>query len=368
MTTSVLHRAPALNTTVYDRLKKQVRTMSPGTALTSERRLAADLGVSRPTLRHALDRLRADGLLATRQGSGTFVTAHVKQKTVITLYYNNDLGQAEDTYRACYQALHDTTVAAGHRMELLLNREPHLRSGPPLTALEACTAPDALVLLGIMDAAYVRQALDLGVPVLTVDFAVPGTDTDAVTFDSFGAGCQMMEHLVVNGHTRAAFIGGYRGSPHNRRPEADSLRVRAGLEYTAQLHGAVLADEWSTTLPMGDGASAAAFIRQCLAGGPPPTGIIFFDPAHAEAVLPVLEAHGLTVPGDISIICRGQAEKPAPGRRPVTTVPVSIVEMGRSAARALQLRLDGVPGGPMHIAIPSPLLDRGTVAAPAGVK
>jgi len=44
-----------------------------GDALPSERRLAEELGVSRPTLRAAIDGLVADGLLDRRHGSGTYV-------------------------------------------------------------------------------------------------------------------------------------------------------------------------------------------------------------------------------------------------------------------------------------------------------
>lgn len=44
-----------------------------GDALPSERRLAAELGVSRPTLRQAVDGLVAEGLLDRRHGSGTYV-------------------------------------------------------------------------------------------------------------------------------------------------------------------------------------------------------------------------------------------------------------------------------------------------------
>lgn len=44
-----------------------------GDALPSERRLAEELGVSRPTLRQAIDGLVADSLLDRRHGSGTYV-------------------------------------------------------------------------------------------------------------------------------------------------------------------------------------------------------------------------------------------------------------------------------------------------------
>ncbi|MFA1550191.1 GntR family transcriptional regulator [Actinomadura chokoriensis] len=44
-----------------------------GDVLPSERRLAEELGVSRPTLRQAVDGLVAEGLLDRRHGSGTYV-------------------------------------------------------------------------------------------------------------------------------------------------------------------------------------------------------------------------------------------------------------------------------------------------------
>jgi GntR family transcriptional regulator len=47
--------------------------LAPGTRVPSERELTEPLGLSRMTVRHALDRLQRDGRLARRRGSGTFV-------------------------------------------------------------------------------------------------------------------------------------------------------------------------------------------------------------------------------------------------------------------------------------------------------
>jgi DNA-binding FadR family transcriptional regulator len=48
--------------------------LAVGDRLPSERQLASRFGVSRPTVREALGVLEARGLVATRKGSGTFVT------------------------------------------------------------------------------------------------------------------------------------------------------------------------------------------------------------------------------------------------------------------------------------------------------
>src|ERR671923_2556765 len=50
-----------------------IERLGVGTALPSERQLSADLGVSRLTLRAALDELAREGYLVRRRGSGTYV-------------------------------------------------------------------------------------------------------------------------------------------------------------------------------------------------------------------------------------------------------------------------------------------------------
>jgi len=61
---------------VADGLEKRILegSLKPGDRLPSERDFAVDLGVSRPTLREAIQKLISKGLLATRHGGGTFVT------------------------------------------------------------------------------------------------------------------------------------------------------------------------------------------------------------------------------------------------------------------------------------------------------
>src|ERR671911_2022642 len=58
---------------VRDEILGMLDDLQVGDALPSERRLAASLGVSRPTLRGAIDELVREGLLLRRHGSGTYV-------------------------------------------------------------------------------------------------------------------------------------------------------------------------------------------------------------------------------------------------------------------------------------------------------
>jgi GntR family transcriptional regulator len=53
-----------------------IENAGPGTGLASERDLAHELGVSRPTVRAAIDELTRTGLLVRQRGRGTFTSPH----------------------------------------------------------------------------------------------------------------------------------------------------------------------------------------------------------------------------------------------------------------------------------------------------
>jgi GntR family transcriptional regulator, transcriptional repressor for pyruvate dehydrogenase complex len=69
-----VHR-PKLADQIYEQLLQQIAngTYPTGARLPSESALAEGFGVSRPVLREALSRLRADGVVMSRHGSGSYV-------------------------------------------------------------------------------------------------------------------------------------------------------------------------------------------------------------------------------------------------------------------------------------------------------
>jgi len=88
---------PSAPTPLYLQLKaaleERIRTgaLSPGQALPSERKLAEELGISRLTVRRALDELVAGGVLTRKQGSGTYVTPRVEQPLSVLSGFSEDM-------------------------------------------------------------------------------------------------------------------------------------------------------------------------------------------------------------------------------------------------------------------------------------
>lgn len=76
MSTSPAARAPRVSDAIATKIEQRILegTLRPGHRLASERELAAEYGVSRPSLREAIQKLVAKGLLQTRERGGTHVT------------------------------------------------------------------------------------------------------------------------------------------------------------------------------------------------------------------------------------------------------------------------------------------------------
>jgi GntR family transcriptional regulator len=129
-----------------------IEQLGVGTAIPSERQLSAELGVSRLTLRAALDDLAREGYLVRRRGSGTYVQhPKISQELTITSF-SDDMrrrGMAPGS-----RTLSMSTILAGARLGRSLNVSPseqivvvkrlRLADGESM-AIETLHIPEALV-------------------------------------------------------------------------------------------------------------------------------------------------------------------------------------------------------------------------------
>lgn len=88
---------PGNNQPLYQQVQRvlrdaiEKRILGPEDALPAERDLAADLGVSRITIRKAIDGLVKEGLLVTRPGSGNFVCARIEKNFAKLTSFSEDM-------------------------------------------------------------------------------------------------------------------------------------------------------------------------------------------------------------------------------------------------------------------------------------
>lgn len=112
---------------LYRRLEEALRTalrdqvFKPNEALPPERDLAADLSVSRITLRKALDALVADGLLVRRQGAGTFVAGRIEKQFARLSSFSEDMAARGRTVHSEWLGRMQGTVTPDESLTLGLS-------------------------------------------------------------------------------------------------------------------------------------------------------------------------------------------------------------------------------------------------------
>jgi GntR family transcriptional regulator len=99
-----------------------IESLSVGAAIPSERQLGVDLGVSRLTVRAALDELVREGYLVRRRGAGTFVAEPKMAKGMDVSSFSDDMRARGLTPGS--RTLDLTVAPAGARMGRLLHVSP----------------------------------------------------------------------------------------------------------------------------------------------------------------------------------------------------------------------------------------------------
>jgi GntR family transcriptional regulator len=97
------------------------RILGPEDALPPERQLAEDLGVSRITVRKAIDGLVAEGLLVSRQGAGNFVTTRIEKNFAKLTSFSEDMRARGRTPRSVWLKRAEGTVTPEESLKLALS-------------------------------------------------------------------------------------------------------------------------------------------------------------------------------------------------------------------------------------------------------
>jgi GntR family transcriptional regulator len=150
-----------------DRVLDLIEDLEVGEAIPAERQLAGVLGVSRLTLRAALDDLVRDGYLDRRHGSGTYVTEPKIAQPLSLTSFSEDMRRRGMTPGSRTLELTTTTAGArlGHRLgvspEARLVRVKRLRLADSIPmAMEVLHVPEQLV-PGLTRADFERSFYEL---------------------------------------------------------------------------------------------------------------------------------------------------------------------------------------------------------------
>lgn len=321
--------------------------LAVGDQLPSVRELRKQYVTSMATVAHALSQLEAQGLVVRYQGRGCFVAheqrpispnhgpvriglilpAPSSSEMMTRLYegvshgcrrygYHLLLSTAENRYRAERAALHEL-FAAGCRGVVM---HPAVRS-----------------LSDVRDD-YLNTEF-VGEPIVLVGTALPEHHRAQIVFDNYNAGYEMTRLLLLEGHTRIAFMKFYH--------QDSELLYRATSEryqgWLAALTSAGIRPEsdwlWEVAADFsaGFGASLGEFVRhltQWRGSSERPSALIALEDNCAVAVATCAREMGIASPEELRVagfdnLMIGQAMRPP--------FPTTVSDFARAGAMAVDL-------------------------------
>jgi len=134
-----------------ERVLELVESLEVGAAIPSERQLGVDFGVSRLTVRAALDELVREGYLVRRRGSGTFVAEPKVAKGMTISSFSDDMRQRGLTPGS--RTLDFRVMPAGARLGRIL----HVSPSEPILAVKRLRLADGEPMA--IELLHVRESL-----------------------------------------------------------------------------------------------------------------------------------------------------------------------------------------------------------------
>lgn len=345
------------------------RDLAAGSLFPSENNLALEFGVTRLTVRRAIERLIQQGVLRRERGRGTFVADPMAAGP------RSSVQMLKFLLPSMAGIVHLQTLAGAeqearsHGYQLVVT---HSDSDPALEASQIDSAiatgvPGLLLwpLGGATDRDKIECARAAGIPCVLLDRYLDDLDTDYVVVDDFGGAYQATAHLVELGHRRISLL-------LYEDVDVSAVRLRRdGYRRALEDHGlpydeGLIARHYPTLPEPGNLGLMTSIFHRLAASPSPPTAAFCVNDHLAQGLLIALHRQGVRVPEEFSIAGFDGLEY-MPTYRRLTTVRRATQEMGSEAVRLIVDRLGGETGPWRHVVLPTELVV-GETSAPLGAR
>lgn len=329
--------------------------LKPGDYLPTVRDLARQLSINLHTVRSAYQRLQGDGLVTTRQGSGTRVlpvdlrrlvdqAGRVRSYTIGVILP----GLANPFYHSFLQGVEQ---AIQRDQMLLFVCDTH---DDPQEFLRYFAQLSARNVDGIIAASFDPQSLLGGkpspsLPVVVVDW--PGCQGTVVNFDLERAAYLAVRHLLEHAHRRVGMIT-FQEDRANVTAMYTGYR-RALQEAGIPIDEALIARMSDFLMPSGE-----LGVQQLLANREPPTAIFTIADTLALGALRALKKGGWQVPQQVAIASLNDIVFAELVNPPLTTVALPAHQLGLEAGKILLDLMGGKPPAQPQITLPVELVIR----------
>lgn len=200
------------------------------------------------------------------------------------------------------------------------------------------------------DTSNYLRLLDLGIPLVAIDRKPGDLAVDTVQLDNAQASQQAVNHLILEGHRRIAWIGG---------PPIISTSVERQNGYEQALRAAGLPVDPRLVQP-GDYVHSGGYqAMQALMALPDrPSAVVIANQVMALGALQYLHEHEYQIPRDIAMIGFDDMAWASALRPPLTVVAQPEDEIGTLAAHLMLDRLSKPDSSIKHITLKARLIAR----------
>lgn len=267
--------------------------------LPGQHELCTQLGISRTTLRVALRDLARRGLIDLRQGRPMTIRTlpqgqpAARLLTQVVLLLPEPLWRLRPSIARWVSELRPLLLRSG--LDLILHEGGRHYSARPAATLERLwqSHPRSAWVLFASNRAMQQWFADRGLPVILVGPVFPGLDLPTIEFDHAAIARHAASQLAAAGHTRTAILLHHTGSAADATTcDAFAAARPAGTPPPLVLvHNGTLGQIESR-------------LRRLAELRPRPTALFITKTLSVPATLTLLPRLGLTIPRDLSVICR----------------------------------------------------------------
>lgn len=316
-----------------------------GGAVPSERQLGEELGLSRTTVRRAIDDLVQRGLLQRQPGRGTFVSTGIQTfepavsaqrivSVIVPTFSNPYYGEMVNGIEK---------EARRFNLRIMVGQSDYLVDSESTQLAQAATDPavcGALVVPDATDKASpgVERLLKAGKRLVYIGRWPEAPSCDGVRVDYRMAARQAVAHLVGLGHERIAYVEGL--------PRLPGFSPFDGYAEVLKSQGIVPREDLVRTYELPSESAGRQAVLDLVSTGTKFTAIFARNDVTAMGVMQGLRETGLRIPQDVSVVSIANSLWSRSMDPPLTAANPHPEVVGQLALRMLNDRLEGTYTGP----------------------
>ena len=331
--------------------------------LPSETKLSESFGVSRMTLRVALDKLRQLSLIEKRNGAGSFLTKRAFRSSRLIGLVIPNFGKFS-FFAEIKSEIERRAVHVGYRIKLISTQacetEAIVRDIRRKTRQLAIDKAEGIIfrpfISGTLDKAnqeIISIFRHVEVPVVLIDSDVARppkrSDCDLVAIDNIGAGRVIANHLHERGYRHVAFL------VENKDPFAIANWGNRFFGLAGEL--ALLGYEDSVRQLKFDPTDERA-VQALFRSRRQPDAIVCGNDEKAALLLATLTRIGKHVPNDVAVVGFDDIPLARSTVPPLTTISQPIKKLAATAFKTLLARIRYPNNDPREILLNAPLVVR----------